>query len=106
MENRTTKDVIEEKFEDRGWKRREDRELNMMMHEDKKPLPFNLEEYEAFMQLLSKLALNDEDKNLCDIYFDVQRRAVYENGYYNNNEEIDRKMWNLGTEESNLNKHK
>lgn len=74
----------------------------MMMSDKVKPLPYNLKEYEIFMKLLSKIALNDKDRNLCDVYFDLQKRAIYGNGYYNTDEKIDREMWNLGTGEKHI----
>lgn len=100
---RTTNQVLQEKLEDRGWK-----EENMKLREQIKPLPLTEEEYRSFSILLAKMALYDKDPNLCEMYFDMQRRASYGNRYPLMEEmaEIEKNMWSLGTGETIENERK
>lgn len=107
---RTTRDVINEKYEDRGWNIDSmlDREVSFQKSEIA-PLPLSYEEYQTFSNLLAKLALQEEDQNLCDLYFNLKRRSFYGNGYSqpDNIESIERDLWTIGTGEKieNSKKH-
>lgn len=98
---RTTADVVKEKYEDRGWNQSSDVSTRNTPIEPIKPLPLTEEEYRKFSMLWAKLALQDRDSKKCEIYFDLQRRAYYGNGYSSLKEmkKIEQEMWSLGTGE-------
>lgn len=100
-EFRTADKVLREKYEDRGWNQETDIDMNLEPTEQINPLPLSQEEYERFSLLLAKLALHDKDPKLCEMYFDLQRRASYGNGYPFIEElsEIEQEMWSFGTGE-------
>ncbi len=97
---RTTDVVLKEKFEDRGW-HQEDEINPTLEREPVAKLPFSEEEYQTFARLLAKLALQDQDKKVIDMYFELQRRADFGNGYARiaNLEAAEKEMWGLGTGE-------
>lgn len=98
---RTTEQVIKEKYEDRGWDQDTSFDMRDTSVEQVKPLPLSEEEYKTFALLFSKLALQDQNPELCGVYFELQRRAYYGNRYLPLQEmsEIEQEMWNLGTSE-------
>ena len=98
-EIRTADEVLQEKREERGWD--QDQDTVIRLREEIKPLPITEEEYRSVSLLLAKLALYDQDPKLCEMYFDMQRRASYGNGYPLMEEmsEIEQNMWSLGTGE-------
>lgn len=98
---RTTYDVIREKYEDRDWDLEQNSSVNIEQQEKINPLPLSEEEYKIFCSLLSKIALYDNDSKLCETYFDLQRRAYFGNRYHPIDEmtEIEQEMWSIGTGE-------
>lgn len=98
-EFRTADEVVKEKYEERGWDK--DRDKRVVAREEVTPLSLSEEEYRSFSLLLAKLALQDQDVKLCDVYFEIQRRAFYGNGYSSIEEmaAIEQKLWSLGTGE-------
>ncbi|MDE5630747.1 MAG: hypothetical protein K2I70_04015 [Bacilli bacterium] len=99
MEKKSAKEVLMEKYEERGWYDMYD--WTTKTERDIDTLPFSEEEYREFSSLLAKMALQDQNSDLCEMYFEIQRRAVYGNGYYplDINEEEEMQMWALGTGE-------
>ena len=99
--NRTTADVVREKYEDRGWDLEQNSDVNIGKQEKINPLPLSDEEYKVFCLLLSKIALYDKDPKLCETYFELQRRAYYGNRYLPIDEmsEMEQEMWSIGTGE-------
>ncbi len=63
------------------------------------PLPLSEEEYQTFSILLGNLALRDKNKELCALYFNLQRRADYGNNYprVEAMKEVEPLIWELGT---------
>ena len=102
LNNRTTADVVKEKYEERGWDLDNESNLETRSKEQINALPFTEEEraQEAKM-ILAKLALKDRDSSLCDMYFELQRRAYYGNGYLPIEElsSMEQEMWSMGTGE-------
>lgn len=101
LNNRTTADVVKEKYEERGWDLDNESNLETRSKEQINALPFTEEEYSNFSLLLAKLALKDSDSSLCDMYFELQRRAYYGNGYLPIEElsSMEQEMWSMGTGE-------
>lgn len=99
MEKKSASEVLREKYEERGWfdinnwSNRENRDIES--------LTMTEEEYHEFSSLLAELALKDKDEELCEMYFELQRKAVYGNGYapVQGLEEEEEQMWALGTGE-------
>jgi len=91
--------AIKEHYDDRGWKL--GGEPVAPEREPVVKLPFSEEEYQTFARLLAKLALQDQDKKAIDMYFELQRRADFGNGYSRiaNLEAAEKEMWSLGTGE-------
>ncbi len=98
-EYRTADKVIKEKYEDRGWNQELGVDTRTALAEEIKPLPLSKEEYIKFCMLFSKLAISDRNPKLCEIYFDLQRRAIYANGYLpvETMQDIEQEMWSIGT---------
>lgn len=99
VEKKSADEVLKEKYEERGWN-------EMYTWQDNKtseiePLPLTEEEYRDFSRLLAKMALNDQNPALCEMYFEMQRRAFYANRYFpiEDLEEEEKEMWSLGTGE-------
>lgn len=92
-------EAIKENYEDRGWKL--GGEQTIPERESVTKLPLTEEEYQTFAKLLAKLALQDQDKKAIDMYFELQRRAEWGNGYARiaNLEAAEKEMWSLGTGE-------
>lgn len=99
IQERSAEDVLREKYEERGWN--EDTDLKIKPREEIKPLPLSEEEYQKLSFLLAKIVLQDRDENLCETYFELQRRAYYGNKYFPIDElkEVEEEMWNIGTKE-------
>lgn len=102
MDDRTAKDVIDEKYEDRGCGECAPTTIPEGRQEPEK-LPISERDYQTLSLLIGKLALQDQDKklcsDLCDVFFEIERRASFGNRY-NKTEEleaVERKMWTLGT---------
>ncbi len=99
MEKKSADEVLREKYEERGWF-----EIYDWYDKDKEEidsLPMTEEEYRIFATLLAKLALKDRNEQFCEMYFELQRRAVYANGFYpiEELEALEKEMWSLGTGE-------
>lgn len=99
MEKKSADEVLREKYEERGWF--EIYDWQSKGSRDIEPLPMKEEEYRVFSGLLIRLALKDQNPDLCEMYFELQRRAVYANGYYplEDVEDEEMAMWTLGTGE-------
>ena len=97
-EKKSADEVLREKREERGWDEKSEDIRNI---ERIAPLPLSLEEYKFFCLLLSKLALQDQNSEYCEMYFELQRRATYGNHYPLLKEmaELEQEMWSLGTGE-------
>ncbi len=97
---RTTDVVLKEKYEEKGWHQGDEIE-ETMEREPVEKLPLSEEEYQTISRLLAKLALQEHDKKVIDMYFELQRRAAWGNGYasISGMEEAEKVMWNLGTGE-------
>ncbi len=100
-EYRTASEILKEKYEERGWNQEMGFDTKATSTEQIKPLPFSEEEYRSFSVLLAKLALQDKDPNLCETYFELQRRAYYGNRYSPIEEmsKNEQEIWSLGTGE-------
>lgn len=100
-EYRTTEDVLKEKYEERGWNQDLGLDTRVDSIESIKPLPISEEEYRNFSVLLAKLALQDKNPALCEIYFELQRCAYYGNRYspIEGISQYEQEMWSLGTGE-------
>lgn len=101
MENyqKSANEVVKEKYEDRGWS---DKKIDDNLPKEKiESLPISEEDYQKFSCLLAKLALKDNNKELCATYFEIQRRAIYGNGYktIKGMKSIEERLWTLGTGE-------
>lgn len=96
--------VLREKYEERGWDQDTWEQSQNTNRESIDPVPLSEEEYQLFQLLLGKVAVSDRNPNLCEIYFDMQRRAVYGNGYAQNDrmEEVERELWEIGMETSDI----
>lgn len=101
QENRTADEVVKEKYEEQGWNQETDLNRRRTTVEPVKPISLAEEEYKIFSSLLAKIALQDKNPELCETYFELQRRAYYGNGYSPIEEmaEIEQEMWSLGTGE-------
>lgn len=97
---RSSADVLKEKYEERGWD--QETQSNIRTQEKIEPLPLSEEEYRKLSFLLAKLAIQDRDPNLCETYFDLQRRAHYGNRFFPIDElsEIEEEMFSIGTEDA------
>ena len=98
--------VLKEKWEERGWD--QDTWVNFpnKNRESVDPVALSEEEYRLFQLLLGKIAVSDRNPDLCELYFDIQRRAVYGNDYMHNGEmeEIERELWEIGMTEAAVTK--
>ena len=99
IEKKSADEVLREKYEERGWF--EIYDWRDKGSRDIEPIPMTEEEYRVFSSLLIRLALKDQNPNLCEQYFELQRRAVYANGYHplDGVEAEEMEMWTLGTGE-------
>lgn len=75
-------EILDEKYEDRGWGKY-DITAKAMSWEDfyEKPLPLSQDEYHKFALLLGKLCVEDQNPELCDVYFELRDRATRGNHY-------------------------
>lgn len=91
-------EVFEEKRSERGWDQ-DDEKIRVRETEPVNPLPLTNEEYQMFQLILRKLALYEREPSLCDLYFELGRRATYGNNYPQAEgvEEIEQELWNIGT---------
>lgn len=98
-EYRSASDILREKYEERGWD--QETQSNIRTQAKIEPLPLSEEEYRKLSFLLAKLTIQDRDPNLCETYFELQRRAHYGNRYFPIEElsEIEEEMFSIGTEE-------
>ncbi len=96
----TADEVFNRKYEERGWNQETENSTKESI-EKIASLPLSEEEYRNFSWLLAKLALLDKNVALCDIYFELQRRANYGNRYAMNEDmaTIEEQLWNIGTRE-------
>lgn len=101
MEERSLGERLDEKYEDRGWGKYAPPTYER--REEIPKLPISEKDCQVLSLLLGKLALQDQDekfaKDLCDVFFEVQRRADFGN-HYKKTEElevVERKLWTLGT---------
>lgn len=103
MKERSFADRLDEKMEDRGWGKYAPEKIEVRDPIPK--LPISEKDYQELSLLLGKLALQDQEgtlgRGLCGVFFEVQRRATYGNGYQKTEEmeKVERKMWTLGTGE-------
>lgn len=99
MEKKSANEILREKYEERGWFELDDF-LNKEKREIEK-LPMTEEEYKEFSRFLAREALQESDEQLCELYFEIQRRAVYANAYgpVEGLEEEEMAMWAMGTDE-------
>ena len=101
MEERSFKERLDEKYEDRGWGKYAPPTYER--REEIPKLPISEKDYQVLSMLLGKLALQDQDKkftdDLCGVFFEVQRRNDFGNRYKKTEEleAVERKMWTLGT---------
>ena len=82
-EKKSVKNVIDEKYEDRGWGKYDifSNYSSKNEKDDIKSLPLSKEEYQKFSLLLSKLCIEDQNPYLCDLYFYLKERAKKGNHY-------------------------
>lgn len=99
-EKKSAGEVLREKYEERGWN-----EMYETVRVDTKeriePLDLTEEEYQAYARELARKALENQDPDKADEYFELQRRATYGN-HYNQIEDLEKAeeiMWTLGTGE-------
>ncbi len=99
VEKKSADEVLREKYEERGWNEMYNWQDNKTR--DIEPLPLTEEEYGELSRLLAKMALNDQNPELCEMYFEIQRRAFYANRYFplEDLEDEEKEMWSLGTGE-------
>lgn len=92
-------EVFIEKRVERGWNQ-DDQNISPREREPLKPLPLTNEEYQTFQAILRKLALYERKPELCDLYFELERRATYGNKYPQSEgvEEMEQELWNIGME--------
>lgn len=109
-QKRSTKDVILEKYEDRGWGEYNteiDHIPSNISDEKSLPLPLTREEYHKFALLLGKICIEDRNPQLCDLYFDLKERATKGNHYFVTEDqefwEFEETIFNIGTD-ANLRK--
>lgn len=77
-EKMRTADVVrDEKYEERGWNEPSNNSVKEQVSMKKSPLPFSEEEYKVFSLSLAKLALTDNNPELCGLYFGLKDRAFY-----------------------------
>lgn len=101
MSEKTVEERLDEKYEDRGWGKYAPPTYEK--GEEILKLPISENEYQTLSLLLGKIALQDQDEKfcsqLCDVFFEVQRRADFGNRYKESEEleAVGRKMWTLGT---------
>ncbi len=90
--DKTTNEVYREKYKDRGWTIGKDNirrggkfdtgvNIDHTSYNEIPKLPLSPEEYKTFALLLSKMCIEDKNPDLCDLYFEIQRRAFFANGY-------------------------
>lgn len=90
-------DAKKAKFEDRDWPLNLYKTKHCLPHIE--PLPLSLEEYQIFSQILAKLTIAEQNPSLSSLYFEIQRRGTYGNNFpVTVGEEIEKEMWQLGTE--------
>ena len=102
-EYRSADDVLKEKYEERGWNQENNQILKK--REEIESLPLTEEEYRQFSFLLAKLILKDKNYNICETYFEIQRRAHYGNRYFPIDDlaEIEEELWNMQPSEEQSN---
>lgn len=107
MEKKSADEVFREKYEERGWFDKYD--ISNKDKKDIEPLSMTENEYKEFAAILAHQALEEKDEKMCETYFELQRRAVYANGFYPDAEmeELEEQMWALGTDEKieNIGRH-
>lgn len=99
-EQKSADEIMNEKIEERGWN-------EMYQYHNQKdsryiePLDMTEDEYIAYSKEVAIKAIENQDPNLCEEYFELQRRAVYGNHYniIKDMEELEEQMWILGTGE-------
>ena len=97
---KSSDEVLRERFEERGWD-----EMYQSTRVNEKvsvePLDLTEKEYQEYSRELASRAVSERDPNLCELYFETQRRAIYGNHYSPvqglDSEEV--QMWALGTGE-------
>lgn len=99
-EKKSAGEVLREKYEERGWDEMYE-QIRVDTKEKIEPLDLTEEEYQAYARELAKKAIENQDSDKADEYFELQRRATYGNRYgqIKDLEEAEEIMWTLGTEE-------
>lgn len=112
-DGKSVKERLDEKLEDRGWGKYDilgDYHSSNDDMNDVKPLPLSDEEYQKFALLLGKLSVQDQNPNLCDIYFELRDRATKGNHYKEPSGEefwkMEEAMFEIGSNPDLRNKNK
>lgn len=93
---KSTKQIIEEKYEDRGWGNYDKTEVKELPEVEK--LPFTFEEYKKLSLSLAEQAYETNRPELYETFFELQRRARYGNCYPDIEElaPVEEELWNRG----------
>lgn len=93
---RSTKEILEEKYEDRGWYDYDRLEVKEIEKVEK--LPFTFEEYKKISLALAEEAYEKNKPELYNTFFELQRRARYGNNYPDIEElsTVEEELWNMG----------
>lgn len=96
--NKSTKKIIEDKYEDRGWGDYDQPEQKKAIPIE--PLPFSFEEYKKLSLALAEQAYETNTPELYNTLFELQRRARYGNNYPDIEElaPVEEELWNKGVE--------
>ena len=91
------------KFEERGWFNTETGEwIQEKKAEFNKvsALPITIEDYTNLSTNLLKLGIKDRNPQISEVYFELQRRAVWGNSYYiEQSKEDEGTLWDIGMEQ-------
>lgn len=98
-EQKSGDEIYNEKIEERGWN--EMYQIQPKKNRDIEPLDMTEEEYIAYAKEIAMKAIENQDPDLCEEYFELQRRALHGNHYsiIQGMDELEVQMWMLGTGE-------